>query len=267
MEKDILVHSYLTNGMFELGKIFLKSLRATSGIKFPVILSTRELSEEQIEELVALYPNMEVHNGFFKYEEMAKAAGVSVEQLKEYKREVESKHVTRRNKVWKLMVAAEDRPASLGELLFLEDGVNVPIAHFDIDTLFRKDITPIIQDAYDYDCCLLLRLSHPNVKARITISTMTWKANEATFELFSKWMHYLEIVPPRERPIGYGQTSLWLAYRDMVDNVKCKKLSKDWGYPGKTSNGENNFVWSGAVHKLTKTDCAKLFNSELEAIR
>lgn len=263
--KEVLIHSYMTDGMFELGKVFLKSLYKTSGDKFPVILTTRELTEKRIDELLDIYPNMEVHNGSFLYEDMAKAADISVSTLKAYKKEVESKHVTRKNKVWKLMVAAEDRPLSLYDLLF-DQQVSVPIVHFDIDTLFRKDISPIIEEAHNHDCCLLLRLDHPNVKARITISTMTWKANQVNFDLFNRWIYYLNAVPPIQRPIGYGQTSLWLAYKDIGSKVDCHKLSNNWGYPGKHSNGSNNYVWSGAVHKLTKDDCAKLFNAELEGL-
>lgn len=267
MEKPI-VHSYLSDGMFELGKVFTKSIANVSGDKFSLFLTTRGLTQDQCDELFELHPDIAIDNNEYDFELMAEYAGVSIDQLLQYKKEVESRYVTKNNKVWKLMVAADDRPKSLAGLLFNDDfDVDVPVLHFDIDTLFRKDIYPLVDDAISHDCCLLYRPDHPNVKARITISTMTFIANQNTFDFFDRWFHYLDAVPPKDRPIGYGQTSCWLGFRDVQKNLNYKKLSPKWGYPGKKSNGPNNFVWSGAVHKLAKDDCVKMFSSELEGIK
>ena len=267
MEKPI-VHSYLSDGMFENAKVFVKSLAVTTNDKFALFLSTRNLTDDQCDELLYLHPDVSIDSQKYDYGLMAKVAGLPVDILLQYKKEVESRYVSRKNKVWKLMVAADDRPKSLASLLFNDDfDVDVPVLHFDIDTLFRKDISPLVDKAYNNDTMLLLRLDHPNVKARITISTMTFMATENTYKFFDRWFYYLDAVPPRDRPIGYGQTSCWLGFRDVEKQLKYEKLSPDWGYPGKKSNGPNNFVWSGAVHKLTKDDCAKLFSTELKEMK
>ena len=253
--------------MLNLAKVFLRSLYKTNGDNFHVLLSTRDLSLDQMRELEDIYPNLNVENKYLPMKHMAKRAKVSVEQLKEYKREVENRHVTNNNKVWKLMIAAEDRPRSLYELLLRGEGVQTPILHFDIDTLFRKNIWPIVTDALTYDCCLLLREGHNTTKAKLTISTMTWRRNERTLKFFDRWMHWLDEVPPPHRPIGYGQLSAWYAFQECRYELKYKKLGPAWGYPGRASNKPSNYIWSGAVHKLTKENCAKKFEDELEGLR
>lgn len=252
-----MIHAYFTDGMFELAKNFLKSLYMTNGDTFHVMLSTRDLQKEQIEELYELYPSLHVENKMIDMEKFAFRAGVNVETLYKYKEDVEKNYVNNQNKVWKLMIAAEDRPRSLYDLLLRGEGTNSPIYHFDIDTIFVKDITPMIAIATRHDCCLLLRPHNPSIKARITISTMFWRRTPAVLKFFDRWMHYLDIMPPPMRPIGYGQTSCWYAYEEVKEELDCHKLSTEWGYPGKKMNKDSNYVWSGAVHKMKKTDFVK----------
>lgn len=266
MTEKVLVHGYLTSGMFELAKVFLDSLAFANGNHFRVILSTRDLVPEQIAELHNHYSDLSVENEQLDYVYLANRANCSYATLMKYKEEVEGRYVTKENKVWKLMIAAEDRPRSLYKLLERGEGWRYPILHFDIDTLFRKDITPLVDLGIAHDCCLLLRPNINPVKARITISTMTWKRNDRTLKFFERWMHHLDIMPPPQRPIGYGQTSCWYAFKDVPELI-THTLSHNWGYPGKQNNSKSNFVWAGAIHKLAKDDCVKKFESELEGLQ
>lgn len=258
-----MIHAYLTDGMYGLAEVFLKSLWKTNEDTFRVLLSTRELKDKQVKKLREFHPCVDVENKRFNYEEMADRAKVSVPKLLEYKRQIEKRYVTPENRVWKLMIAAEDRPRSLFDLLQRGEGSGTPIFHFDIDTLFLKSIMPIMNTALAHDCCLLFRPKINPIKARITISTMFWRRTEVVLEFFQRWMHWLDACPPPERPIGYGQTSCWYAYKDVEDRIKVHTLGPAWGYPGKKMNRGSNFVWSGAVHKLTKADCIKQFGEKL----
>lgn len=263
----MMINAYFTKGMFPMAKTFLKSLSLTNGEDNMVILSTRDLEDNQIKELHTYYPNLTVENKIIDMERFAARAKVSVNTLIKYRREVENSYVTPQNRVWKLMIAAEDRPRALFDLLQRDCfGKIMPIYHFDIDTLFLKNISPITETAMNHDCCLLLRYNIMPVKAKITISTMFWRRTEVTMEYFDRWMHYLDILPPPERPIGYGQTSCWYAFKDVEHKLKCHTLGPAWGYPGKKMNQESNYVWSGAVHKLKKNDCTKLFAEKLEEL-
>jgi len=208
----MILHAYFTNGMFDNAKVFLESLLKTNGDKFDVLLSTRDLSIAQIMSLHSYYPKLEVENDILNMVELANRARIPVKRLQKYRRQIEKRFVTSENKVWKLLIAAEDRPRALHEVIARrgED----PIIHFDIDTLFRKDISPLAEMANQHDCCLLLRPKIRPIKARITISTMTWKRNAATMSFFDRWFHWLDFCKPNTRPIGYGQTSCWFAFEE-----------------------------------------------------
>jgi hypothetical protein len=222
-----------------MAEVFLKSLRITNNGHFRVLLSTRNLNDTQINRLKSFYPGVEIENKFLNFEDLAVQACTTVECLKGFKKEVEEEHVNMKNKVWKLMIAAEDRPKALFDLLLRgNNGVATPIMHFDIDTLFRKSIWPLIFAAMKHDCCLLLRENFRPIKGRITISTMAWRRNERTIDL---------------------------AFKDLRDNINYHKLSKEWGYPG--LNKKSNYVWSGAIHKCMKKECIQLFEEQLGELK
>ena len=258
-----MIHAYFTNGMFENAKVFLQSLFKTNIDRWPVLLDSRDLTNCQVEELHKYYPILEVQNKKLNMDALAKRAAVPVEILWKYRRQAEKQHVTAANKVWKLMIAAEDRPRALLRLIKrMKHGYVV--MHFDIDTLFRKSILDLYLKGAQYDCGLLLRPNISPVKARITISTMVWQKTKITMQFFRRWMYWLDFCPPPRRPIGYGQTSCWYAYEELYKELRTYTLPVEWGYPGK--NKESNILWSGAVHKLKKADCATQFREEMSRL-
>ncbi len=258
-----MIHAYFTNGMFDNAKVFLQSLYKSNSDRWPVLLDTRDLTKCQVEELHEYYPILEVQNKKLDMELLAKRAAVPVETLWKYRRQVEKQHVTINNKVWKLMIAAEDRPRTLLRLLKKKRTGDV-VMHFDIDTLFRKPILTLYLEAAKYDCCLLLRPKINPMKARITISTMAWQKTTMTMKFFKRWMYWLDYCPPPRRPIGYGQTSCWYAYEELYKDLKCYTLPAEWAYPG--GNKASNIIWTGAIHKLKKSDCATQFKEEMDRL-
>ena len=106
----MIFHTYLTDGYFEWAKLLIKSLKKTNGEdKAFVIVSSRNLKSEQCDELESLYKDLRVFNQNLDFDEMAKRAKVDKETLLRYKKKVENVSVDKESKVWKLMIAAEDR--------------------------------------------------------------------------------------------------------------------------------------------------------------
>lgn len=259
----MLIHSYLTNGFVKMAEVFLKSLKQITYPQCPhVCLETRNLSYDDFIVLRSSYPDvyLEIHNKKIDMEAWAKRAEISVKKLEAYKQQCEQRYVSQRNKVWKLMVAAEDRPRALCERLFEPDRTIDFIAHFDIDTLFRLPIDVIPRMMEDTDIWLKLRPKHNVVKARITIDCILVKPTEMVKLFFDRWFHYLDIVPPRKRPIGYGQTSCWLAFEEVKDKLNYKKLPLIFGLPGR--NKKDQIVWTGNIHRMGKDDCVEMFKKE-----
>ena len=257
-----MIHAYLTDGFFEMGKVFLESLWQTNRDTYRCLLTTRNFNDQMISEYRNIYPGLQVENKLINFEKMSDYAKVPVKTLKKWKKEIESRYVTPQNRCWKLMIAGDDRPHAIYDLMLRGEGKYIPILHFDIDTLFRRNLWPMSVDAAKHDLCLLLRPKINPVKARITISTIGIKTNERTIKFFSRWMHWIGVVPPLERPIGYGQTSCWKAFEECPDLI-VKTLDRRFAYPGQ--NRKDNIIWTGAIHKMTKEDCVKYFRREMRS--
>ena len=271
----MLVHSYLTSGFVDMAKVFLQSLLKVHGDDYPPAwLDTLGLSTEQICVLNECYPAdaLFINNRRLSMDVWAKRAGISKAELKGYKRECEQMYVTNRNRVWKLMTAGDDRVHRLFDMMRPND--NLPdneflyaphcIAHFDIDTLFRKPLISIVEGMMEEaDIWLKLRPNNTIIKARITIDCILLRPTDGVVDFFDKWTSYINRVKPAERPIGYGQTSCWLAFQDVCKKLKYKTLPLEFGLPGR--NAKEDLIWTGNVHKLSKKDCAKLFRKEMKS--
>jgi hypothetical protein len=258
-----MIHSYFTDGMFEFAKIFLESFKITNGEQENIVFSTRNLSYEQITELKDLYSRLKIYNIYFNYNEISKRIAIPKSVLLTHKREVENNHVTDGNKIWKLIIAGEDRIKDLFNIMLNRSHQGDIIIHFDIDTLFRKPLSPIYPLAEKNDLCLLIRHNLMPYKARITISTIGVNVNRRTINFFSKWVGIINTIHPQARPIGFGQLSCWFAYCKCPD-LKICKLDNRFGYPGLKKR--SGIVWSGAVNKMKKSDCIDFFKKQLPSL-
>ena len=118
----MIFHTYLTDGYFEWAKLLIKSLKKTNGEDNAfVIVSSRNLKPEQCDELESLYKDLRVFNKNLNFKKMAKRARVDEDTLMRYKNKVETIKVDRESKVWKLMIAAEDRLKEILSILNLYD--------------------------------------------------------------------------------------------------------------------------------------------------
>ena len=168
---DMLIHAYLTDGFYPWAKFFLKSFGRIHGEEIKIVLSTRDLAMYQILELQLCYKNLVVQNEKLDYAKAAKRSGLSIPYLKELKNEVETKHVTEKNVIWKQFIAVEDRARDsiIGVMEQFPD--TKYIIHFDIDLYFRKPIVQLCDIIADNDISIRFRLkSRPNRKVMINKS-------------------------------------------------------------------------------------------------
>ena len=259
-----------------MAEVFLRSLNVAMGNNAPYVwLDTRGLTTFECANLRTCYADGMLHivNRAIPMKDWAARAGVTVAELKEYKRQCEGRFVSNRNRVWKLMTAGDDRVACLYRLLFephalLEreqpDWTIMPkfVAHFDIDTLFRKPLEGLPKMMEEAEIWLKLRIGHPTLKARITIDTLFIKPTPGVRLFFDTWRQHIDRVPPSKRPVGYGQASCWYAFNEVKNQLNYATLPFKFGLPGR--NHDDDVIWTGNVHNLAKDDCVKLFKKELK---
>jgi hypothetical protein len=213
----MIIHSYFTEGYYGWAKLFIESLKKTNGTGLKVILSTRNLYHEYIEELCGMYPNLSCLDGKLSYDKMAKRINVDKDTLLRYKNEVETIKVNKNNKAWKLMIAAEDRLKEIYKVLNIW---KEPILHVDIDTYVTKDISPILKVVEENDFTTRWRFEkqikrdgYVKYENRATlISVQGYKGNDKSITFLKDWIDILCKVPPAKRPTGFGQTSCYRAY-------------------------------------------------------
>lgn len=274
----MLVHSYLTNGFVPMAEVFLKSLHKAMGTAAPLVwLDTRSLKADHLQLLRTAYPEELLHivNRPIPMADWAQRAGVPVGTLKKYKRQCEGRYVSHKNRVWKLLTAGDDRVQALYDVIWgmatrlpqeLPEHWGPPlptfVAHFDIDTLFRRPLEGLPAMMQQADIWLKLRPGHPTLKARITIDCIFLKGSKGVQTFFDRWRYHINRVPPPQRPVGWGQASCWHAFTEVKEQLKYAQLPLKYGLPGR--NHVDDVIWTGNVHRLAKDDCVKLFRRELK---
>lgn len=257
----MIVHCYLTNGFFPWAKIFLESFKFHNGIKNKVILSTRQLKNDQVDELYNLYENLEIRNSDFDYDWMAKKVGISVDKLLKLKKEVEQVHVTEKNKVWKLMIAADDRVKSTYEVL--KDHQNEDyMLHSDIDMYIRRPLTELYNFIKKHDISIRLRLQS-KINRKTMIGIQGYRICPKTIAFMERWIKYIDDVKPHARPLGYGQTSCYYAYRDFKDKVKWGSVPRRFIAP---QMKPTDVIWSANTIK-GKTENLRLCYADFEEMK
>ena len=224
MKHNGIVHTYFTDGYFEWGKFFIETFKHFNDPDRNIlVVSTRNLKKDQIDELMGMYPNITVNNKKLKYGEMAKRAKVDKVTLLRMKSEVENVKVNSNNKVWKLMIAAEDR---LLEILDVLQTIRpLTMLHVDVDTYVRGDVTPIFDVIKQNTFTTRWRIEkqmkrdgyikHEN---RATLISVQGYNGARSIDFLRKWLDHLLSVKPHSRPTGFGQSTCYRAYLDFQDD-------------------------------------------------
>jgi hypothetical protein len=221
-----MIHTYFTDGFYGWAEFFVRTLKHSNGEDNKLILSSRNLDQGRIDKLNNIYKNIEVRNKDLDYTQMAKRAGINENTLLAYKKETETVKVNVGNKVWKVMISAEDRLKEIREILN-ECSDGELILHLDIDTYVRHNVEPIFNVIRGNDFTTQWRIEkqikrHGYVKRvnRATLNSVQgYNVNDKTKKFLDVWIKHIVKVKPSNRPKGFGQTSCYYAYLDMKDQL------------------------------------------------
>jgi len=257
----MIINSYFTNGYFEWGKLFVESFAYHNGTDFQMILNTKDLNKKQINELKSLYPNLEVINEKLDWNMLAKKSGTSVKQLKDYKSVTEKQKVNVNNKVWKLMIAGDDRIKTVNKLLnTLPEGEY--LAHFDIDTYVTGNLSELFDFVKVNDFCTKYRIKKQiNRRGNVfkengatLIYFMGFTVNDMSKEFMTRWIKHINKVPPIKRQKGYGQITCYYAYLEMIKNPNFRTGDinpyKKWAFANKGSKTKLYEKFRNSFEKL-----------------
>jgi hypothetical protein len=202
------------------------------------------------------------------YEQEAQRLGIPVETLKIYQHEVENnfgleEHKIDLNaKVWKLMMAGDMRVKAIFRLL-----QNNNVINFDIDTLFRGDISRLGTIINENDVSAKIRLKN-GAKMAISIGLVAYQHNENVIAWVKEWINIIDSIGPMKRPLGYGQISCYQAYQKFKNKMTFYNLIKgapEFGQPW--VRGPNDVIWTANTHGIAKKEYVNIFRNELRRLK
>jgi len=256
----MIIQAYLTDGFFPWAEFWLESLRHFHP-NIPVILSTRNLTNEQIAQLESVN-NVTVQNEELTYAKLAKLANLDINKMMDFKKQVETVHVTNENKIWKLMISADDRVKSVYKVLKQVRDQTDFLMHIDIDMYFRKPLHDLFDIITAHVVSMRFRL-HSKENRKVLGSLQGFKLCDKTFKFMETWIKYIDNVKPVNRPLGYGQTSCYYAYRELINEIKWGKIPPKFATAQMPDHG---VIWAANTLK-GKTENLRLFREDFNLIK
>lgn len=254
----MLIHSYMTDGFFDFGKALLLSFKRFHGESIPFLLTTRDLKEDQIDELYSLYDNLIVHNDQIDMEALSKRTNKPVKALKRYKWQVENVFVKRESVIWKQFISVEDRYKNS-----LQDAFNIcgdVFIHMDVDSLIINPLDSLFRLVEHNDVSLVFRPNHA-LRFKIFGCLMGFKFGSNAYDFLKVWEKHIDAVPLIKKPRGYGQTSCWKAYSELKDSaIKWGRIPRRFVHPKPNAralilqgnNGQNKRTVAKRFMRLVK---------------
>lgn len=225
----MLIHSYMTDGFFDFGKALLFSFKHFHGESMPFLFTTRNLSEQQIDELYSLYDNLIVHNAEIDMQALSERTGISVQLLNKHKWQVENVYVKRESVIWKQFISVEDRYRES-----LQDAFNIcgdVFIHLDADSLIVHSLDQLFKIVEYNDVSLVFRPNHA-LRFKIFGCLMGFKFGSNAYDFLKIWEKHIDAIPLVKKPRGYGQASCWMAYDELKDsNIKWGKIPNHFVHP------------------------------------
>lgn len=241
----MIIHSYFTDGMYENAQLFLDSFKWHNGEDIKIILDSRDINEKQIKNLKKRYGNLEIRNKSININKVAEKAGISVNDIKKFKKEIETDSVSKNNKVWKLYISVEERYRDAVYSVFSDyKDIEDYLFHMDIDFYFRKNIQDIMEFIKEHDISIRFRKKAIEKKRynRCVLGNMIGLKLSDDVENFLKtWHKKINAVPLSDKQKGFGQASFYYAYLDHRNKL-------DWGdIPPNLipkNKAPNAYIWS-----------------------
>jgi hypothetical protein len=245
----MVIHTYLTDGFFPWSIIFVKSL-----IRFhkdlPIFIDTRNLTQNQCNELLSMSDNIEIENKKIDLEYFKNCTNLNNDQITQYKKEVETDRSYESSVVWKQFISVEDRYRLSLPAIFNKLKDNDIVIHFDIDMYIRQPLDELFSIAEKNDVCIRFRNEVSKKRFKVLGNIISFKVGKNTRQFINKWCYYIDKVPLIKKPIAYGQKSFYLSYLDFKDILS-------WGgIPEKFSDhkfDKKSIIWTANDKHLGKT--------------
>lgn len=264
----MVVYSFFSDGLISFAEVFLTSFKKQHGEDIPILFSTLDLNQQQIEHLHSLYQNLEIYNRSIDFAYYAEITGESEETLRRWKHEVEHVVTTDENFRWKLLMSVEERYRSISTVAkeALANGFKF-IFHSDIDMYFRKPLNGMWNIMQDHDVSITFRWSAPQ-ETRVLGALIGFNLTPATMHFLQAWDAEMDRFSIREKPRGYGQTSFYLAYEKVKQLCRWGDLSVLPGAPVMSKCREDHAdIWLGNSNsgRNRKQLSAEIFKQDLQA--
>ncbi|MCF8019801.1 MAG: hypothetical protein K9L62_10360 [Vallitaleaceae bacterium] len=236
----MIIHSYLTDGFYGWAELFIESYRFYHGNNDKIFLSTRNLNESQIKKLES-YPNTHVSNKKLKLKKIANRAKMDVDELLKLKHHIENDAVTNKTFIWKQAISVEDRyRRSILEAMTTYPNEDYLI-HFDIDMYFRERLIDLFKTIKQNDITIKFRLDS-KLNRKVMGGLIGFKISEKTLKFMNRWVYHIDAKPLHKKPVGYGQTSFYLAYIELKEQMTWGHVNSRYISPRFL---ETDAIWSG----------------------
>ncbi len=229
----MIFHVTFTDGYFEYARLFLESLRRAHGTEFKAVLTTTDLSTDQMEQLTDIYSNLIIHNKPFNYGPICKALNRSEERIKKIKSLVEHDHARHWKYLrtrWKMHVAAENRVKIDIPFVMEQYKSEDLIVHFDVDMCIMKPLDLLLKMVSQYDFSVIYRPRRKLVWQKTWMCTMGIKTNNRASFFMKEWAKELDKIPLEDKPFAYGQISCYNAFHRILQHPKVRlgKIPPKW---------------------------------------
>lgn len=246
-----------TDTYYEWGELFLKSFKLTNDNNIPIHINGVRLSQEQMKSLKAIYPNLTIKNRQYDDNLVAEKYGVTLKDISRC-REAISRGFKDNCRWWMDFIVVDGRISWLYETL-LENQDQPWWLHLDIDLMFRSSIQPLIDDILVNDVVCRFRpdrsfikrppvrmkegkvISKPasEVKDDMKIAGGMVGLNPTNGIRFVKrWLEEINAKTYKDfnedngllgrGRQGWGQTTLYYAYRHFEKDFKWKQIDGSW---------------------------------------
>jgi hypothetical protein len=226
----------MTNGKTysQWSEAFLNSFKKYN-LNHPILIETRDLSRQQIGALKKNYENLYILEEKINWEKVSKRSGHSIQRLKRMQTDCETKNQNVSVTgcvVWKQYISVEDRyrrTLKKGIEFCMDKNIKYML-HFDMDMGFFGSVEPIIDIVKENDVTLQFRskLEFREDKTKIAGYFVGFKCNDNSLRFMNKWIDYIDEIPLKKKPKGYGQLSLYLAYESMKDEMDIGIVPNTW---------------------------------------
>ena len=241
----MIIHSLFTDGYYPWAELFLESFKFYNGTNNLVILDAFDISSHQEEKLKSIYSNLVLNNHSLDLETISEKLGLSKQNLLKYKKELETNNVNDKNKILKMVIAADLRVTTLRNMmhewvLHPNTSPDTYITNFDVDLYVKNSLDELFNFIEAHDISIRLRLkSKPN--RRTMIGIQGYKINEKSLNFLDNWLYQLRLVHPVDRSLGFGQTSCYYSYEEYKDKVKWGDVPRKFLSP---QMNQDDFIWS-----------------------